>query len=140
MSSGQPTDLASLTTRTLAGVSLTLFVDARWLAPGSFAAITDVALPWVAEGMSAFDRIVIDDVAQEATMPQSMVQPDLVSGDITGLVNGDIEGRGTDTERTAFVFRGLALGDLALAGLAYQRATKELPEGSGPGMEPTPPG
>jgi ornithine cyclodeaminase/alanine dehydrogenase len=96
------------------------FVDARWLAPGSFAAITDVALPWVKESMSAFDRIVIDDVAQEATMPQAMVQSDLVSGDISGLVNGSIKGRDSDAERTAFTFRGLALGDLALAGLAYQ--------------------
>jgi ornithine cyclodeaminase/alanine dehydrogenase len=51
-----------------------------------------------------------------------MVQPDLVSGDISGLVNGDIEGRCDEFERTAFVFRGLALADLALAGLAYQRA------------------
>jgi ornithine cyclodeaminase/alanine dehydrogenase len=95
-------------------------VDARWLAPGSFAAITDLALPWVGEGMSAFDRIVIDDLEQESTMPKPMVQSDLVSGDITGLVNGDIEGRISDSERTAFVFRGLAIGDLALAGLAYQ--------------------
>ena len=51
------------------------FVDARWLAPGAFATITDVALPWVAEGMAAFDRIVIDDTAQESTMPQPMVRP-----------------------------------------------------------------
>jgi ornithine cyclodeaminase/alanine dehydrogenase len=97
------------------------FVDARWLAPGSFAAITDVALPWVLEGMAAFDRIVIDDLEQESTMPQPMVLPSLVLGDITGVVNGDIDGRQSDSERTAFVFRGLALGDLALAAIAYRR-------------------
>jgi hypothetical protein len=68
------------------------FVDARWLAPGAFAAITDGAIPWVGEGMSAFDRIVIDDLEQEANMPQPMVQPSLV------------------------------VGDLALAGLALQRS------------------
>jgi len=45
-----------------------------------------------------------------------------VAGDLTGLVNGDIIGRRSDDEKTAFVFRGLALGDLALAVLAYQRA------------------
>jgi ornithine cyclodeaminase/alanine dehydrogenase len=50
-----------------------------------------------------------------------MVPPPLVLGDITGLVNGDIDGRQSDTERIAFVFRGLALGDLALAALAYRR-------------------
>ena len=35
-----------------------------------------------------------------------------------------IAGRGADHEKTAFVFRGLALGDLALAALAYQRASQ----------------
>jgi ornithine cyclodeaminase/alanine dehydrogenase-like protein (mu-crystallin family) len=100
---------------------LEAFVDARWLALGSFAAITDIALPWVSEGMAAFDRIVIDDLEQESAMPQPMVSPPLVLGDIAGLVNGDIDGRQSDSERAAFVFRGLALGDLALAALAYRR-------------------
>jgi ornithine cyclodeaminase/alanine dehydrogenase len=102
------------------------FVDARWLAPGSFAAITDVALPWISEGMAAFNRIVIDDLEQESTMPQPMVPPALVLGDITGVVNGDIEGRQSDSERAAFVFRGLALGDLALAAVAYRRSLGSL--------------
>lgn len=42
--------------------------------------------------------------------------------DPPGLVNGDIPGRSGDSERTAYIFRGLALGDLALAGLSYRRA------------------
>jgi ornithine cyclodeaminase/alanine dehydrogenase len=98
------------------------FIDARWLAQGAFAAITDLALPWVSDGMAAFDRIVIDDLEQESTMPQPMVRPEWVAGDITGLVNGDVDGRQSKSETAAFVFRGLALGDLALAGLAYQRS------------------
>jgi ornithine cyclodeaminase/alanine dehydrogenase len=97
------------------------FVDARWLAPGAFATLTDLAMPWVAEGIGAFDRIVIDDLEQERTMPQSMVSLDRVTGDIGQLVNGEITGRGAESERTAFVFRGLALADLALAGLACTR-------------------
>jgi ornithine cyclodeaminase/alanine dehydrogenase-like protein (mu-crystallin family) len=51
-----------------------------------------------------------------------MVAPALVAGDLFGLVCGDLSGRENAEERTAFVFRGLALGDLALAGLAYRRA------------------
>ncbi|MBT4522360.1 MAG: ornithine cyclodeaminase family protein [Halieaceae bacterium] len=98
------------------------FIDARWMAPGAFAAITDLALPWVPQGMSTFDNIIIDDLEQEAIMPQPLVPSELVMGDITGLVNGAVEGRQSRSERTAFVFRGLALGDLALAGLAYQRS------------------
>jgi len=98
------------------------FVDASWLAPGAFATLTDLALPWVASSLTAFDRIVIDDLEQEKAMPQPMVRFDRVSGDLMDLVNGGLAGRTGPLERTAFVFRGLALGDLALAGLAYRRA------------------
>jgi ornithine cyclodeaminase/alanine dehydrogenase len=98
------------------------FLDARWLAPGCYAAITDLAGPWMADGMPAFDRIVIDDAAQEAAMVEPMVAPGLVAGDLAGLVHGSVAGRRGDKERTAFIFRGLGLGDLALAALAWRRA------------------
>ncbi|MDX8432060.1 hypothetical protein RFN25_01290 [Mesorhizobium abyssinicae] len=72
--------------------------------------------------MAVFDRIVIDDLAQEAQMSKPMVRPELVAGDLTGLVGGDVPGRQGARERTAFVFRGMAVGDLAIAGLAFARA------------------
>lgn len=100
------------------------FLDAHWLKPGAFVTMTDLAAPWFAESLSIFDRIIVDDLEQESSMAKPLVDPALVSGDLTGLVNGDIKGRCADSERTAFVFRGLALGDLAVAGLAYQRACK----------------
>lgn len=98
------------------------FVDADWLKPGAFAAITDLALPWMPDSMAAFDRIVIDDVKQEAAMPTPMVDTKLVHGDITGLVENTVPGRARQDERNAFIFRAIALGDLALAGLAYETA------------------
>lgn len=98
------------------------FLDARLLKPGSFAAITDLGVPWMTEGLGAFDRIVIDDMEQEAAMPNKLVPSDFVSGDISGLVLGDCDARCNDEERTAFIFRGHALGDLALAALAYRKA------------------
>ena len=98
------------------------FLDARWLKAGCFVTMTDLAAPWHAEGMSAFQRIVIDDLEQEAKMSKPMVAPALVAGDLFGLVAGDVHGRKNAEERTAFVFRGLAVGDLALAALAYRRA------------------
>lgn len=97
------------------------FIDARWLKEGAFAAITDLGIPWLADGMQAFDRIVIDDLEQERRMEKPLVAPDLIDGDITGLVSGSLAPRQSDAERTAFVFRGLSLGDLALAALAWQR-------------------
>ncbi len=100
------------------------FLDAHWLKPSAFVTMTDLATPWFAESLSIFDRIVVDDLEQESSMEKPLVDPALVSGDLTGLVNGETQGRCTDNERTAFIFRGLALGDLAVAGLAYQRALK----------------
>lgn len=98
------------------------YLDARWLKPGVFVTMTDLAAPWLQESMAAFDRIIVDDLEQEASMDKPLIDPALVRGDLTGLVTGDAAGRCMADERTAFVFRGLALGDLAVAGLAYQRA------------------
>jgi ornithine cyclodeaminase/alanine dehydrogenase len=101
------------------------FLDARWLKSGAFVTMTDLAAPWLAESMSALDRIIVDDLEQEAGMAKPLVDPALVRGDLSGLVTGDAVGRESAGERTAFVFRGLALGDLAVAGLAYQRACEQ---------------
>jgi ornithine cyclodeaminase/alanine dehydrogenase-like protein (mu-crystallin family) len=98
------------------------FLDARWLKAGSFTTMTDLALPWLPETMSSFDRIIIDDLEQEAKMSKPMVKSNLVAGDLTELVCGDVPGRQSAGERTTFAFRGLAVGDLAVAGLAYVRA------------------
>jgi len=97
------------------------FLDAGWLTPGAFAAITDSAAPWIPATLSSIERVIIDDLEQESVL-QPMIDPHLVKGDLTGLVQGVVSGRAREDEINAFVFRGLALGDLALAGLAYQRA------------------
>ena len=98
------------------------FLDARGLKPGAFATVTDFALPWIPEGMPAFDSIIVDDVEQEAAAEKPMVDAALIRGDLQGLVNGDVPGRADPQQRTAFVFRGLAMGDLALAALALRKA------------------
>ncbi len=98
------------------------FLDARGLKPGAFAAITDFAAPWIAEGMVGFDRIVVDDLEQESQAAQPMVDPQLICGDLQGLVCGEVPERENDGETAAFAFRGLAIGDLALAALAWRKA------------------
>jgi ornithine cyclodeaminase/alanine dehydrogenase len=112
-------------------LAMTPFLDARWLPPGSFAAITDLARPWMPEGLGAFVPLIIDDVEQEREMPSPMVPRDLVSGDLAGLVTGAVAGRDSPRQRTAFVFRGMAVGDLALAGLAYRRHGEHAAGGGG---------
>jgi len=98
------------------------FVDARDLKPGTFAAITDLAGPWIPDGMAAFETIIIDSVAQEQASAKKMVDPALVAGDLLGLVTGDAEVAFDARKRSAFVFRGLAIGDFAIACLAHERA------------------
>ncbi len=95
------------------------FLDAGWMKPGSFAAVTDLSVPWIKETFAALDCLTIDDVAQEAALPNKLAPPDAVTGGLAGLVLGEFAGRQSDGERTAFVFRGHALGDLALSSLAY---------------------
>lgn len=97
------------------------FLDGAWLKPGVFVSSTDLALPWVPESMRLFDRIIIDDRKQEAAMVEPMIDAALINGDLSELVSGEVSGRSSGAERTAFVFRSVALGDLAVAALAYQK-------------------
>ena len=98
------------------------FLDASWMKPGSFATVTDLAAPWDRGSFSSLDLVIVDDVAQEMTMPVKLADPAIVGGDIADLVTGKVEGRTIDEQRTAFVFRAHAIGDLALTSLAYQKA------------------
>lgn len=100
----------------------TPFLDANWLKAGGFAVMTDQGFPWLPETMRRFDRIIVDDLEQEKNMARPMIDPALVAGDLTGLVCGDFAGREGPGETSTFLFRGLAVGDLAVAALAYQRA------------------
>ena len=98
------------------------FLDAGSLRPGAFAAITDLAAPWIKDSFATLDQIVIDDLAQEAALPNKLADPQHVDGDLAGLVLGKVEVRRKAEDRNAFIFRGHALGDLALSALALQRS------------------
>jgi len=100
------------------------FLNANWLKPGSYSAITDLAAPWEKGSFAAFDQITIDDLKQEGALPNKLAPPEFVTGDLSGLVLGKFSGRNRDSDRNAFIFRGHAMGDLALSILAYQRASK----------------
>ena len=98
------------------------FLDANCLQAGAFAAITDLGVPWDKASFSALNQVIIDDLGQEAALPNKLAPPESVSGDLSGLVLGKFSGRDTVDDRNAFLFRGHALGDLALAALALQRS------------------
>lgn len=101
------------------------FLNANRLKPGAFATITDLGVPWIKASMAAFNTIIIDDLQQEAAMPKPMVAPDLVLGDLAGFLSGGITAKFLPDNRCAFVFRGVAIGDFALAALAYEKARSE---------------
>ncbi len=92
--------------------------------PGAYVNLIDLARTWRQETLDQFDRIIIEDAAQEATMAEQMIPASLIGEDLLDLVTGRIPGRETESERIAFIFRGLAIGDLALAILVYERALK----------------
>lgn len=108
------------------------FLDAHWLKPNAFAAITDLCIPWSPDSMSAFGTVIVDDMEQERTSEKPMLPADQIAGDLTDLVTSDLV---LETERPrAFAFRGIALGDYAAAALALRKAEKT---GSGQMIEPS---
>ena len=95
------------------------FLDAATLKQGAFLTSVDLGAPWFPDGFGQLDRVIIDDVAQESTLPNKLVPAGAVTGDLSDLVAGTQAGRLSQQDRGAFVFRGHALGDLAGAALAY---------------------
>jgi len=102
--------------------SITPFLDAAWLKPGSFAAITDLSIPWDKDSLAGLDAVVVDDRQQEAEAEVKLVAPNAVAGDLTDLVTGDLPLKHDTARRTAFAFRGIALGDFAATALVLGRA------------------
>ena len=102
------------------------FLDASWLKEGAFAAITDLAVPWRRESLSAFGCVIIDDRAQEAASPKRMIAESMVHGDLKELVLGKVAQSYDPGRRSAFIFRGIAIGDFAIAALVHQQVKPTL--------------
>jgi len=109
--------------------SIAPFLDANLLKSNAFAAITDLCIPWLPDGMNAFKTVYVDDRAQEADSAKPMLPYDRIAGDLTDLVIKGPEIAAQDRP-SAFAFRGIALGDYAAAVLALRRA-----EASGAGIQ-----
>lgn len=100
-------------------------LDAAWLKPGSFVAMPDLGRSWIKEGLGALDLIATDDRGQSTLLGQAgkLAWPGPFAADLGELVT-DHKGRANAAQRTAFLFPGFALGDLAAAMLIYDRARK----------------
>ncbi len=97
------------------------FLNAENLKKGAFASITDLGIPWLDNTMTAFQNVFVDDAEQEKIMEKPMIDPALISGDLASLITGRTPAEYHPDTRKAFVFRGLAIGDLAVAALAWRR-------------------
>ncbi|WP_170337319.1 ornithine cyclodeaminase family protein [Ruegeria arenilitoris] len=102
--------------------SIEPFLDARWLKPTGFAAITDVCIPWMPAGMAAFETVIVDDRLQELESDKPMLPYEQIAGDLTELVTGKVDIR-VRNKPAAFAFRGISLGDYAASVLAVRRAS-----------------
>ncbi len=99
------------------------FLDPEWLAPGAFASMVELARAWRVDRLEGRARVFVDDMAQEREMEDPLVPYGVIEGDLASLALG-AEGRANGSEVTVFAFRGLALGDLALAALCHERAVE----------------
>lgn len=96
------------------------FLDAAWLAPGSFTSMVDLGLSWISDSLIGLDRVVTDDISQAGS--EKLAYPKPYDGEVADLVAGNVSGRSSAKERTALVFAGLGLADVAVGAAVYERA------------------
>ena len=102
-------------------------IQRGWLAAGAFASLVDFDSYWHPEALHQFDKFCTDDV------PQLDHYRDIgyfqkipaIHADLGELVTGRKPGRTGRDERTAACNLGLALDDIAVAPLIYERALEK---------------
>jgi ornithine cyclodeaminase/alanine dehydrogenase len=100
------------------------FVDAAWLAPGTFVTAVDLARPWHSESFRHFDLVATDERQQSQQLAQKGRMPfaGTFDADLCDLAQSRTLLRLSPSQRTLFVFAGHALADLAVAGFVYDYA------------------
>ncbi|MGD8473110.1 MAG: ornithine cyclodeaminase family protein [Anaerolineae bacterium] len=101
-------------------------IQAGWMDEGAFASLVDFDSYWHPEAMKEADKFCTDDLAQlryyESVGYFQGIPP--VHADLGELASGQQPGRETPQERTMTANLGLALDDMAVAPLVYQRAAE----------------
>jgi len=101
------------------------FLDTAWIPRGAFVSAVDIGRSWLPQHLRALDILVTDDHQQQADSPP--LAPDVgplgtFDADLADLATSTHPGRTHDSQRAMFIFRGLGLADLAVAGLVYKKA------------------
>jgi ornithine cyclodeaminase/alanine dehydrogenase-like protein (mu-crystallin family) len=102
-------------------------IQAGWLDEGAFASLVDFDSYWHPDAIAQAAKFCTDDTPQ-LRMYQQMGYfqhiPD-IHADLGELVSGQKPGRQTPQERTITANLGMALDDMAVAPLLYQRAVEK---------------
>jgi ornithine cyclodeaminase/alanine dehydrogenase len=99
-------------------------IQAGWMDEGAFASLVDFDSYWQPAAMKEADKFCTDDRAQLHYYESAgyFQEIPLVHADLGELVTGQQPGRETPQERTMAANLGLALDDMAVAPLLYQKA------------------
>jgi len=102
-------------------------IKASWMSEGAFASLVDFDSYWDPAAMHEADKFCTDDVPQLRHYQEVGYFQDIpgVYADLGELVTGKKPGRETPTERTMTANLGLAMDDMAVAPLLYQRAVEK---------------
>jgi ornithine cyclodeaminase/alanine dehydrogenase-like protein (mu-crystallin family) len=102
-------------------------IQAGWLDEGAFASLVDFDSYWHADAMREAAKFCTDDVPQVRHYQEVGYFQDIppIHADLGELVTGQKPGRETLEERTMTANLGLAMDDMAVAPLIYQRAVEK---------------
>jgi ornithine cyclodeaminase/alanine dehydrogenase-like protein (mu-crystallin family) len=101
-------------------------IQTGWLDEGAFASLVDFDSYWHPDAMAQAAKFCTDDTPQLRQYQQMgyFTQIPHVYADLGELVSGQKPGRQTPAERTMAANLGLAIDDMAVAPLLYQRAVE----------------
>jgi len=102
-------------------------IQAGWLDEGAFASLVDFDSYWHPDAMREAAKFCTDDVPQVRHYQEVGYFQDIppIYADLGELVTGQKPGRETLEERTMTANLGLAMDDMAVAPLIYQRAVEK---------------
>jgi ornithine cyclodeaminase/alanine dehydrogenase len=102
-------------------------IQAGWMDEGAFASLVDFDSYWHPDAMKESDKFCTDDVAQLHYYESAGYFKDIppVYAELSEMVTHQKPGRETAEERTMAANLGLALDDMAVAPLVYQRAVEQ---------------
>ena len=102
-------------------------IQAGWLNEGAFASLVDFDAYWHPDAMAQVSKFCTDDTPQFQMYREMGYFPEIpdLYADLGELASGQKPGRQTPEERTMAANLGLALDDMTVAPLLYQRAVEK---------------